>query len=95
MYEVYKQMLGLQAYQVLTKFPTIPEKKLAIGESEVLHSVPLQIYSKAQLPRPQAVVDYSISQPYEKTALKGSGDTLTLKNFVTDDFQLGQPYMYD
>ena len=92
MYPIYKQMLGLQAYQALTKFPQIPAANLAVGETEVLHSIPLLIFTKQQLPAAKPVIDSGMHLPYEKTAAKGAGDTLTLNNFVTDDFGLGKAY---
>ena len=92
MYEVYKQMLGLQAYKVLTKFPTHPTENLAIGEDEVLYSIPLLIFTKQQLPTAKPVSYYDSKTPYEKLAVKGANDVLSIDDFVTDNFSLGRIY---
>lgn len=92
MYPIYRQLINLQGFKVLTKFPEKPAENLAVADSEVLHDIPLLIFTKQQLPYKNPVVDYSVSTPYEKTALKGANDTLSLDNFVTDDFSLGVPF---
>lgn len=89
MFPDYRSMINRQAYQALTKSPVMPPAKLSIAGDDEMSNVPLLIFRDQHLPLPQPVTQRMTELSYEKTAMDGAGDTLSLDNFVTDDFQLG------
>lgn len=92
MFPVYRNMQNSLALKSLLKAPEIPAENLAIGEDEYHADVPLLIFTEQHLPaqRPMVVSPYSL--PYEKTAAKGAGDTLSMEDFPTTNFDLGNPF---
>lgn len=81
--------LNIHGLKALLKNPTMPDESLGIGDDDTRTSIPLLIFCDQHLPIPGVVLDTVNNSSYEKEAAKGSGDVVTLDNFVTDDFQLG------
>lgn len=92
MFPQYRSMTNAFALKSLLKPPEMPETALSIGDDEYHASVPLVIFRDQHAPATRPVVVSQNSIPYEKMAAKGSGDTLSLDNFVTDDFSIGRAY---
>lgn len=92
MYPIYKRMVNAFALKALTKMPLDPIANLGVADDEHLESVPLVIFTEQHLEAQRPLVVNPYSQPYEKTVEKGAGDTLTMDDFVTDDFDIGTPY---
>ena len=80
---------GLKA---LTKAVVDPPAHMAVGGDDEMSDVPLVIYRGQSLPSPAPVVEHIYNMPYEKTAKKGANDTLTMANFETNAFDLGNEF---
>lgn len=86
----YKEnTLNMHGLKALLKNPVMPAERLAIGGDDTMQSIPLLIFCDQHLPIPAPVLDTINNTSYEKVAEKGKGDIVTMDNFVTDDFQLG------
>lgn len=85
-YRNLQNALGLKA---LTKQAVMPNPNLAIAGDDEMMNVPLLIFRDQHLRMPGPVTEDIISLPYEKTAVKGTNDTLSIEDFPTTDFQLG------
>lgn len=86
----YKErILNGHGLKALIKSPEMPNTNLAIGGDDTMSSVPLLIFCDQHLPIPAPVLDNIKNMSYEQVAEKGKADIVTLDNFVTDDFQLG------
>ena len=92
MYPKYRAMQNAHALKALTKAPVMPNENLAIGGDDEMSNVPLIIFRDQHLKMPTPVMPKVMEIPYEKAALKGSGDTLSMDNFETNDFNLGAEY---
>ena len=89
MLDGYKERnLNIHGLKALLKNPIMPDMNLGIGDDDTRVSIPLLIFCDQHLPIPGVVMDTANSS-YEKEAVKGAGDTLSIDNFVTDDFSLG------
>ncbi len=77
---------GLKA---LVKSPTLPNENLGVGDDDNKANIPLLIFCDQHLPIPGPVVDTLDNMAYEKVAAKGKADFVTIDNFVTDNFDLG------
>lgn len=77
---------GLKA---LTKAVIDPPAHMAVGGDDEMSDVPLVIYRGQKLPSPTPITEHIYNLPYEKTARKGAGDTLTIEDFETNAFDLG------
>lgn len=86
MFPAYRNMINAQAFKSLTKGAVMPPAKLAVGGDDEMSNVPLIIFRDQHLPMPQPVTPNANYISYEKVAVNGAGDTLSLDNFVTDDF---------
>lgn len=92
MFPGYKNIVNALGLKSLLKTPVMPNPNLAIADDDEMSDIPLLIFTH-QNPRPVAPVVPNITElPYEKTAVKGANDTLDMKDFVTDDFNLGAVY---
>ena len=89
MFPAYRNMMNLQALRALTKAPVMPPANLAVAGDDEMSNVPLIIFRDQHLPLPQPVTPNPNYIAYEKSVADGSGQTLSMDNFVTDDFQLG------
>ena len=93
MYEgISRNIFNAHAMKRLSKPVTDPPAKMAVGGDDEMSDVPLVIYRGQHMPTPAPVVEHIYNLPYEKTAAKGAGDTLSMDNFVTNDFDLGFEY---
>ena len=92
MFPGYKNLQNAHALRVLTKSPVMPNKNLAVAGDDEMSNVPLVIFRDQHLKMPTPTIPDVMSIPYEKSVPKGSGATLSMEDFVTDDFQLGTPY---
>lgn len=79
---------GLKA---LLKSPLFPNENLAVAGDDQMQNIPLLIFCDQHLPIPGPTMDKINTQSYEKLALDGRGDYVTIDNFVTDDFDIGRP----
>lgn len=84
-------MLNGHALKALLKTPLKPAAALAIGGDDQMQNIPLMIFADQHLPIPGPTMDKTQNQSYEKLALNGKGDYITIDNFVTDDFDIGRP----
>ena len=92
MYPAYRSMINAQGYNALAKLPVMPNPNLAVANDDEMSNVPLVIFRDQHLPMPGATMEAIYNLPYEKTAKKGANDTLSMDDFVTDDFNLGSEY---
>ena len=92
MYNGYRNIFNGHALRSLLKGPVMPNPNLAIADDDEMSNVPLLIFRDQHLPIPGPTVESIYNLPYEKTAKKGANDTLSMEDFVTDDFQLGAEY---
>mgnify|MGYP006896619307 CR=1 FL=1 len=92
MFHGYKNLLNAQGLKSLLKCPTMPAKNLAIGDDDEKADVPLLIFRDQGQMAKRAITQNYNELPYEETAVKGANDTLSMDNFVTDDFDIGSPY---
>ena len=88
----YRNTVNALAFKALRKNPQDPAENLGIGADEYRADVPLVIFTEQHLPAQRPVVVNPYSLPYEKTAVKGAGDTLSIANFETADFDIGAPF---
>lgn len=88
----YRNVQNRHALKALLRNPQFPNKNLAIGGDDEMSNVPLLVFRDPSLPMPGPVTEDPLYTPYEKTAVKGAGDTLKLDYFVTDEFSLGDEY---
>ena len=92
MYDGYKNILNTLGIKSLIKNPVMPPKKLSIGDDDERADIPLVIFTEqGTMPR-TATIPHMNEIPYEKIAVKGENDHLTMDNFVTDDFDIGVPF---
>lgn len=88
----YRDMMNAQGLKSLLKIPEMPNPALAVAGDDEMSNVPMVIFTY-QGPRPATpVVEKLTTLPYEKTAIKGANDTLSMDDFPTDDFDLGAEY---
>lgn len=92
MFEGYKKLQNAHALRSLLHSPVMPNPNLAVACDDEMSNIPLVIFRDQHLPMPQATLPDVMSIPYEKAVPKGSGETLSLEDFVTDDFELGAPF---
>ena len=92
MFPDYRKMCNAQALKNLCKAPTLPAENLGVGEDEYHADVPLVIFANQHLPAQRPLVVNPNTLPYEKTAANGAGDRLTMDDFTTNDFQIGEPF---
>ena len=88
----YRNLQNAQALKSLIKAPTMPNANLAIAGDDEMSNYPLLIFRDQHLKQPTAVTEDILTMPYEKTAVKGAGDTLSMEDFETQSFDLGNPY---
>lgn len=91
----YRAMQNMHGLKALTKSPLRPAEKLAISGDDQMQNIPLLIFCDQHLPIPGPTVDKITNQSYEKLALDGRGDYVTIDNFVTDDFDIGRPLVME
>ena len=89
---IYRQIQNGHAVKSLAEPIEVPAKNLGIFTDEVLYSVPLLLYNKQNLRAYTPVVATGAQVPYEKTALNGVNDCVSLEDFETDNFSIGAPY---
>lgn len=92
MEETYRPMVNAHGLKALLKTPQDPNENLGIGDDDYRADVPLVIFTEQHLPAQRPVVPSPYSLPYEKTAIKGANDSLSMENFETDNFSLGLPF---
>lgn len=80
---------GLQAH---LRQPVFPNKNMAIAHDDEMSNVPLLIFRDQHLPMPGPTVDNPLYTPFEKTGVKGAGNTLSMEDFETNNFTLGDEY---
>lgn len=85
----YRNLQNAFGLKALTKQAVMPNPNLAIAGDDEMMNVPLLIFRDQHLRIPGPVTEDIISLPYEKTAVKGANDTLSIEDFPTTDFQLG------
>lgn len=89
---VMRNIYNAHGLKALAKDAVRPNRNLAIGGDDEMSNIPLVIFRDQHMPMPAPVVESVYNLPYEKTAIKGANDTLSLDDFVTDDFSLGAAY---
>ena len=87
-----KVLLNQHALKSLLKSPEIPDVSLAVGEDEKRDNVPLLIFTEQHLPMPTPEIVSERMQSYEDVQLDGTGASLSLDYFSTDNFSIGSPY---
>ena len=88
----YRNMQNRHALKVLTKTPTMPDPALAVAGDDEMANIPLVIFRDQHLKMPGPITESLLKMPYEKTAVKGAGDTLSMADFETENFDLGAAY---
>lgn len=92
MFNGYRNIQNAIALKSLLKNVDMPKEKLAIADDDEMQNIPLLIF-KNQSPSPVAPVIPKPQQlSYEETAVKGANDKLSLDDFVTNQFTLGDPF---
>lgn len=92
MYPIYRNMVNAHGLRAMTKAPVMPNPNLAVGGDDEMEDIPLVIFRDQHLPMPTPTMEHIYNLPYEKTAAKGANDTISMDDFVTDDFNLGEEY---
>jgi len=87
-----RNIQNAHALRSLLKAPVMPAENLAIAGDDEMSSVPLLIFRDQHLPIPGPVREDLLTMPFEKAVPKGSGVTLSMEDFPTDDFNLGAEY---
>lgn len=85
-------MQNAHALNALLKPAVMPNPALSVAGDDEMSNIPLLIFRDQHLPMPGPVMPSLLTQPYEKTAAKGAGDTVSMSDFETDAFTLGDPY---
>lgn len=80
------------ALKAIMKNPVMPNKNLAVAGDDEMSNVPLVIFRDQHQPMPAPVLPNVMDISYEQAAVKGAGDTLSMDDFVTDDFAIGPAY---
>ena len=88
----YRNVFNGHGLKALMKGAVMPNKNLGIAGDDEMSDVPILIFRNQNLPPAQPVVEAIYNLPYEKTAVKGANDTLSMDDFVTTDFDLGAPF---
>lgn len=88
-----KNNMRIHSLKALIKPVEIPSETLAIGPDERHDSIPLLIFTNQHLPtvKPTAVKLNQLA--YEDVQRSGTGASLSLDDFETDNFSIGTPYM--
>lgn len=89
-----RNLFNAHGLKSLFKSPVMPAQNLAIAGDDEMASVGLRIFCDQRQPIPGPVIDKVTNMSYEKVAEKGKGDYVTIDNFVTDDFDIGDPVIY-
>lgn len=89
---IMRPMQNAHAIKSMNVQVDIPARNLGVGTDEVLYSVPFLIYKNARLRSYTPVVATGVQVPYEKTAMNGAGDCVSLEDFSTESFSIGSPY---
>lgn len=93
MFPKYRSMINRQGLNALLRTPAVmPNPAMAVGGDDEMSNVPLIIFRDQHLPMPAPTMEHIYNLSYEKTAKKGAGDTISMDDFVTDDFNLGAEY---
>lgn len=92
MENAYRGIVNALGRKSLLKTPVNPAKALGVGDDEFRSNVPLLIFTEQHLPAQRPVVVSPYSLPYEKTAVKGAGDAVSIEQFETADFSIGEPF---
>ena len=90
--ERMKELLNMHALKSLLKSPETPDVSLAVGEDEKRDNVPLLIFTEQHLPQPMPEIVSERMLSYEDVQLDGMGASLSLDDFSTDNFSIGNPY---
>ena len=69
-----------------------PSPTLAVGEDETHTNIPLLLFTEQHLPtvKPEVLPDSKLS--FEDVQLDGTGASLALEDFETQNFNIGNPY---
>ena len=88
----YRNLLNLHGFRAMMKGATMPNPAMAIGGDDEMSDTGIVIFTHQNLPAPVPTVEAIYNLPYEALAVKGANDTLSMEDFVTDDFTLGAPF---
>ena len=91
----YKGLQNSHAVRSLIKTPLMPHVKLAIAGDDNMQNIPLKIFMEQNLPMPEPTMEKIQNQSYEKLALNGVGDYVTMDDFETDNFSIGSPLVVE
>ena len=87
-----EQMLKAHALQSLIKPVEMPDVSLGIGKDENHKSVPILVFTQ-QSPKIPLVEKLPVNmRNYEDSQVKGTGATISLADFETENFDIGLPY---
>ena len=89
---IYRPLQNAHACKSVNVSVDVPSRNLGVFTDEVLYSVPLLLYKNVNLRAYTPVVATGVQVPYEKTAMNGQDDCVSLENFVVDDFSIGSPF---
>lgn len=92
MLDGYRNIQNMHGLQALLRGPVMPNPAMAIADDDEMSTVPIVLFRDQHLPPAAPVVESPLYTPYEKAVAKGSGNTLSMDDFVTDDFSLGDEY---
>lgn len=87
-----EQILKAHALQAVCKPVDMPNKSLAVGDDEEHASIPLLIFTNISPNIPTVEKIPGNMRSYEDGQMKGTGATLSLADFETDNFDIGTPY---
>ena len=86
-----KELVNLHALKSLIKPIETPDESLAVGDVEKHSDIPLLIFTEQHLPQPMPEMVSERMLSYEDVQLDGTGATLSLADFETDNFYIGKP----
>ena len=87
-----KNILNGHALKSLLKNVDNPSISLAVGSDEEHKNIPILIFTEQHLPIPIPEIEPIRNKSYEEVRLDGTGVSLALDDFDTQNFSIGSPY---
>lgn len=90
--DIMKQMLNAHALKSVIKPIDYPDESLCVGTDERLSDIPILIFTEQHLAPVMPEIEKPKNRSYEDVQLDGTGGSLSLEDFPTDNFYIGNPY---
>lgn len=87
----YRSIINRQALNVLTKIPDVPDFRLMVGNAEELHSLPILVFADYMPANTSAILPKTSELTYEEVQAQLATGKLSIDDFFTNTFPLGNP----